>query len=208
MARIRVKAGQVGKQVRRVMLERLKRHASGLGEMVVAQARQRINNKGDTTHRYPELWDHPGSYRKGGQPLRDTGLLFNGLTSEATPTETGIKVKLISNQFYAVYHQQAGNMSGEFKTAGPNFIPLTRKAKRLYDKFQTMLDRGQGVAFDDDGNVDVEANGGTVRLIKGKDFIMAWQGVTVPQRKIFNLPPEDVAAIASEVRRIAAGRAD
>lgn len=205
MAHIRVSPGKVGDAVRKVMLQRLRN--SNMGELLVAQAKRRISTGGDSTHRYSELWDHPASYRKGGQPLRDTGLLMNGLTSETTPTRDGVSIKLISAQFYAVYHQQPGNSKGYFKTSGPNFIPLTRKAKRLYDKMQTMLDRGQGIEFDSDGNASVEANGATVELVRGKDFIMAWQGVKVPQRKIFNLPPEDVSEIAGEVRRIALGKA-
>ena len=31
---------------------------------------------------------------------------------------------------------------------------------------------------------------------------MAWKGVTVPQRKIFNLPPENVAEIKAHIAQI------
>ena len=49
-----------------------------------------------------------------------------------------------------------------FTTKGPNFIPMSPKGRR-----------------------------GEPKLKYGKDFIIAKGGVTVPQRKIFNLPPED-----------------
>jgi len=36
-------------------------------------------------------------------------------------------------------------------------------------------------------------------LVEGKDYIIAWNGVDVPQRKIFNMPPENRQELANAV---------
>ena len=37
--------------------------------------------------------------------------------------------------------------------------------------------------------------------IEGKDYIIAWDGVEVPQRKIFNTPPENIKALSKNIGR-------
>ncbi len=95
------------------------------------------------------------SYRAGGQPLRDTGRLLRSLSAKAKATgPTKVSVVLRGEQ-YGIYHEKG------FKTSGPNYIPLTKKGKR---KHQT------------------GSNPETEDLVRGKDFTMAWNGVTVPAR--------------------------
>ena len=38
-------------------------------------------------------------------------------------------------------------------------------------------------------------------LKEGKDYIIAWDGVEVPQRKIFNTPPENIKALSKNIGR-------
>lgn len=112
----------------------------------------------------------PG-YRNGGQPLRDTGHLMRSLNATATTGADGITVS-VRGAGYGAY-QNAG-----FSTTGPNFIPLTRKGARNYA-------------------------GGTAlvpgRLQQGKDYIMAWQGVTVPARNFVEPTPEDFHVIGNSI---------
>jgi hypothetical protein len=100
------------------------------------------------------------SYRNNGQPLRDTGKMYRGLNSKVSKkNDTTLSVTL-RGPIYALFQDKG------FKTSGPNFIPLTRKAAR-----------GHGTG----NNPNAEG------LKRGKDFIMAWRGVTVPSRP-FLLP--------------------
>ena len=161
---------RVGSAVVREVSERLPRAQIHL--ILVAQARRRMANGGDTDFRYPELWDHPGSYRQGGQPLLDTGLLAASLNGTTEERPGGLRATL-QGPVHAVYHQNG------FTTKGPNFIPLTLKAKRTHRRGANPRDEG---------------------LEEGKDYIMAWNGVTVPQRKIYNMPPENRAEIVESLQ--------
>lgn len=152
-----------------------------LGELLVSQAKRRIASGGDSSMRYPDLWNHPKSYRRGGQPLRDTGRLMNSLFGETVVTDDTITARLKTNESYVVGHQEG------FKTNGPNFIPLTLKAKRTHRPGMNPKDEG---------------------LIPGVDYVMAWGGVTVPARPIFSLPPEDVSEIVDTVRMAVKGQAN
>jgi hypothetical protein len=101
-------------------------------------------------------------YRNGGHPLRDTGELYRSLA--ATGMNKGQSIQLrMQGLIYGLYQDQG------FTTKGPNYIPLTMKGKR-----------GHGT-----GNNPNKEN-----LSRGKDFIMAWKGVTVPARP-FILPTRD-----------------
>lgn len=155
---------------------RRKIRASGVDKVLIAQAQRRINARGDSTHRYPELWaTRVGKgQRAGGQPLRDTGKLASSLRSKSRVNETGVEFALVPGVKYAEGHQTG------YTTKGPNFIPLTAKAKR----------HRKGVDPKDEG------------LVLGEDYIMAWGGVSVPQRKIFNTPPEDVRELADEIKSV------
>lgn len=153
---------------------------SRLGEVLLDQALERIDQAGDSEHRYPELWATKRGigYRQGGEPLQDTGRLKQSLHTETIATGDGIRVSLRSGVSYAELHQHGG------KTKGPNFIPLTLKARRTHRT-----------------GVDPKTEG----LIEGEDYVMAWGGVTVPQRKIFNLPPENVRDIKRSIVRAIEG---
>jgi hypothetical protein len=101
-------------------------------------------------------------YRNGGHPLRDTGDLFRSLHADGITVGETIRIKMGGNK-YGLYQDRG------FKTKGPNYIPLTMKGKR-----------GHGT-----GNNPNKEN-----LSRGKDFMMAWKGVTVPARP-FILPTRD-----------------
>lgn len=101
----------------------------------------------------------PG-YRNGGHPLRDTGQMYRELTATGrTPHAHGIKITL-RGPAHALYQDRG------FSTNKPNYIPLTKKGKRGHGTGQNPMAEG---------------------LIRGKDFTMAWGGVTVPSRP-FLLP--------------------
>lgn len=160
---MRVPVGQLGVRIAQDVRRKLRRHR--VDRVLVSNARRRISNRGDSEHRYPDLWNHPGSYRRGGQPLRDTGRLSSSLTSTISDTPRGVTLTLVSPLPYAQAHQEG------FETSGPNFIPLTQKAKRRHRKGADPAEEG---------------------LVRGVDYVMAWNGVSVPQRKIYNMPSEDV----------------
>lgn len=100
------------------------------------------------------------SYRKDGQPLRDTGALkasFFLHSQNATPTEL---MSTVASPFPHAVYQHTG-----FKTNGPNFIPLTRKAARMHRP-----------------GADPRSEG----LEPEVDYVMAWSGVHVPARPIID----------------------
>lgn len=152
-------------------LERAARNAlkakmkrANLGKHLVHFAQRRMDNGGDSTHRYPELWDHPRSIRAGKTPLVDKGRLKRSLRAKTTFRAKQVWYKLSSRRpLIAAAHQKG------FTTRGPNFIPLMRKAY-AHETGVDPLDEG---------------------LIRGRHYVIAQNGVTVPQRKIFNWPPED-----------------
>ena len=102
------------------------------------------------------------SYRKGGKPLNDDGILRASRQIKYNlvfESEGAAIICLSSNAIYANWQQNG------FKTKGPNFIPLT-KAARLRHVLH------QNPAWED--------------LEEGVDYIMAWKGVNVPARPIID----------------------
>ena len=168
-----------------------------------------MDRGGDSTHHYPDLWDHPKSYRQGGQPLLDTRThIYNQLTSRCEVAGDIVRLILLG-PLMALWHQDG------FKTKGPNFIPLTLKARRNAAQF-TRLARNRSHAIRRH-----RAVAGTLRaaaalrelrradealeaagFIEGETYVMAWKGVTVPQRKIFNTPPEDVRELSEPIKEV------
>lgn len=222
--------GSAGAQIQREILARLR--AAPVGERLVAQAKRRIRNSGDSTVTYPDLWasgvtiqfgSTPGEraglrrkrkgqedagrkrltrtegkpFRAGGTPLRDTGALYSTLDHEATNVPGGRRWALTTPMKHALM-QQAG-----YSTKGPNFIPLTKKARRNWTKLKPLKKAYQEAIRRKDyvGARRVEEQLDAAGLIEGTTYIMAWKGVTVPARPIFNLPPEDRAEIRATVRR-------
>lgn len=190
-----------------------------IGVTVVQQAKRRMTRGGDSTHTYPDLWNHPRSMRRGGQPLLDTKTtIYAHLNSAQIVRPRSIEVSLRSggpNPKVALYHQHG------FKTKGPNFIPLTAKAKRNASKFGPLMKKRSAILKEQRRAAKARGRnnslGGFVRFIQrlravdaeieragfieGETYIMAWNGVDVPMRKIFNLPPEDIAEIKRVVKK-------
>lgn len=178
MATIRVDSRRLPAEVQRQVQARLTQAGPALAELLRSQAVRRIENSGDSQHRYPELWaTRTGlGVRAGGRPLDDRGILKNSLYGRHERTSRGMSVSLAVGETgrYAVFHQ-AG-----FSTPGPNVIPLSFRARR----FRTVA--------------AMRAAG----LRRGTDYLVARRGVTVPQRKLYNMPPENRFEIAAELRRL------
>jgi len=175
MASLPIKPSRLGRAVAVKVMERLSR--GGFEQIVVSQAQRRIANGGDSQHTYPDLWDppFPARRRAGDQPLRDSGRGMSTLNgrSETKTTRGTLTLSIqLRGLLYMVYHQHG------FETDGPNFIPLTNKAFITHVKGRNPNEEG---------------------LEPGVDFIMAWNGVSVPQRKVFNTPPEDVAELRDAI---------
>lgn len=194
MARKRVATGRIGVVVKRAIVAALT--STDLSVILLSQAIRRVENGGDTTHRYPTLaadkWE--GHWRAGGNPLKDTGKLLNGLTSKQTVEGDTIRVSVFTDELYPVYHQHG------FRTKGPNFVPLTQDAKDRYPEFAAITARGK------DFEKEAESKG-FFRTGPKRNYFMAWQGVTVPQRKIVNMAPENIAefrGVISDIIRKAA----
>lgn len=183
--------------------------AARLDRLLVVQAKRRMDNGGDSTHRYLDLWDHPKSFRKGGQPLLDTRTsIYDRLDSRQVVRGRSLTLMLVG-PLIALFHQNG------YTTKGPNFIPLTLKARRNASMFKRLM-RVRSVAAQflraasgsprvvdalrrlRSADDDLERAG----FVRGETYVMAWQGVTVEQRKIFNLPPENVAELKREIQRI------
>lgn len=110
-------------------------------------------------------------YRNGGQPLRDTGRLMRSIRVRVVSDSGGMKAVVVG-EGYGKPHEKG------FSTKGPNFIPLTQKGARAYKA---------GVAF---------VPG---RLVPGKDYIVARNGVTVPARPFIQPTRQDMRNIGLSV---------
>ena len=102
------------------------------------------------------------SYRAGGKPLRDTGQMMREMGAKSLTVGKNIQITMYG-PLHAIFHEVG------FETSGPNFIPLTKKGKRSHATGQNPAKEG---------------------LAQGKDYIMAWGGVTVPKRP-FMVPTND-----------------
>lgn len=135
------RAGVAPKETRRVKISKTRKGPGGRLKVV--------------TEEVTEYLIAGESYRKGGQPLRDTGNLQRSIGARAAKVgPTKLEVTM-SGALYGIFHELG------FTTEGPNFIPLTRKGKRGH---------ATGANPEKEG------------LQRGKDFTMAWGGVTVPKR--------------------------
>ena len=65
----------------------------------------------------------PEIRRRGGEPLRDTGALYQSVTQRATKTPNGAQSEVGSPLMHGLYQQNG------ITTKGPNFIPITARAK-------------------------------------------------------------------------------
>jgi phage gpG-like protein len=122
----------------------------------------RIAKAGDRLRKAQERAYNAASYRRGGNPLLDTGRLRASFFTKYNfvfEAEKAAVVVIASSAFYAKWHQTG------FKTKGPNFIPLSLKAKREHE-------RGVNPAHEG--------------LEYGVDYVMAWRGVKVPARPMID----------------------
>lgn len=122
------------------------------------------------------------SYRNGGHPLRNTGKLERSLNAKGTTISTGMMITLRGVK-YALFQDRG------FTTTKPNYIPISLKGARGH---------GTGMNPRKEG------------LRKGKDYMMAWGGVTVPARP-FLLPTQreikDIGrSIAMSLKNILKGK--
>jgi hypothetical protein len=154
--------------------------ADRLDQVLVGQAKGRIDNSGDSEITYKGLWAdtaHTRSgkphYRVGGKPLIDTRTtIYDRLNGDFAVFTDALEF-FLRGTLHALFHNDG------FTTKGPNFIPFTLRARRIHRK-------GQDPALEG--------------LEEGEDYIMAWAGVTVPARPIFRFAPEDREEIVFSVR--------
>lgn len=111
------------------------------------------------------------SYRNGGHPLRDTGILYGSLGAQGAATSTGLRVTLRGPK-YGLYQDRG------FSTKGVNYIPLTLAAKR-----------GHGT-----GN-----NPGAEGFSLGKDYLLARRGVRVPSRPFLLPTREEMIGVGKSI---------
>jgi hypothetical protein len=111
------------------------------------------------------------SYRQGGQPLIDTGKLIGSLGASGLKSGNGIQITMQGRK-YGLYQDRG------FRTKGPNFIPLTKKGKRGHATGRNPNEEG---------------------LAKGKDFLMAWRGVTVPSRPFIMPTRDDLRRLGTDI---------
>lgn len=107
----------------------------------------------------------PNLFRKGGKALSDTGALKASFSHVTNNTPKGGIVQIGSPLDRAGFHQSG------FTTSGPNYVPLTSRARK----------------------------GWNPKLIRGHDFIMFAKGVTVPARpmvRLTNQNRKDIIRIA------------
>jgi len=185
--------GELKEQILRVLNRK-----TGANRVLVANAKRRIRNGGDSEIKYPELWASRKQvgYRKAGRPLRDTGRLMNSLSSDSSRTGDEVTWALLDGTGYGVKHQYG------FTNRGPVAIPLNRRAARIIPKesphdpellvLQT-LKRAPTLK---------EAQ----RHPRKYDFYVMEHDTIVPPRPIFNTPPEDIRVatktIARAIRRL------
>ncbi len=149
-------------------------------QLLVNQAKRRIDRGGDSEVRYKRLWadsfrSRQGgrSFRRGGKPLLDTRQhVYNTLNGTRTRTSQAI-IYHLRGSLAALFHHKG------FTTKGPNYIPLTLRGRREHRKGADPRDEG---------------------LVQSVDYIMAWRGVSVPARPIYRHAPEDRREIISTIR--------
>jgi phage gpG-like protein len=165
----------------------------GASRVLVANAKKRIRNSGDSEIKYPELWASRNEvgYRKGGKPLRDTGRLMNSLSNDTRINRDGVEWILLDGVGYGVKHQEG------FTNLGPVAVALNRKASRI-------------IPSESPHDPDVLEQQDLRRaptLKEAKlhprkyDFYVLQNDTNVPARPIFNTPPEDTVSAVKIISR-------
>ena len=148
-----------------------------IDNLMVAQARRRIDNSGDSEIRYKPL-KQIGSERSqdpSAKPLRDTSVHIYDRLGGGIASTSNDEVRFFLRGPLLAYWHHVG-----YRTKGPNFIPLTRAAARTHRK-----------------GMDPRIEG----LVPGVDYFMAWGGVTGPARPIYRVAPEDREEIVDAIIR-------
>ena len=138
-----------------------------LEQVIVAQSQRNIDEGLS-----PPMKDI-GSFRDDGKPLFDTGNNVRGTLFGTRQRNTDGVAFILMGSLIALYHQEG------FKTEGPNFIPLTIKARRTHVTGNNPEDEG---------------------LERGVDYFMAWKGVDVPARRFFRFGDREKAEILQAVQ--------
>lgn len=179
--------GRIASEIGKVIADRIE--AARLDQVLVANARRRIRNSGDSEIRYETLWMTRNNlgYRAGGVPLRDTGILMNSITGRTTRQDNDIALSLVDSTpgSYAILQNDG------FTNPPPIVIPLTRRATRMVPARSP---------HDLDSLVPRLLNAG---MIEGPldDFIISLTETTVPARPIARMPPEDVQSMTRALVR-------
>ena len=117
------------------------------------------------------------SFRAGGKPLLDEGRAKDSFGHQVKWEGDSPVVEITTTEAYLQYHDTG------FRTKGPNFIPLTREAKNKKRENPT-------------------ASPDRLGLVPGIDYVMAWAGVTVPQRRLFHFTPANSKQIADTLAKL------
>lgn len=182
MTKVIVKVNQAGGGMQRAIVRAI--GSARLDQVLVANAKRRIDSGGDSTHKYPELWaTRTGlGYRSGGQPLRDTGTGYNSMTGETVVRSDRVSLSLIDGSPDA---RMLKNQNGGIEP-GPNYVALTRR----------------GARFDPSGMGKKEMRAAAINsgLREGKDgdFIVIGDA-EIPSRLVYNDPPEDIRDLTEAV---------
>ena len=110
-------------------------------------------------------------FRRGGQPLRNTGALARSLAADARMKKGVITIQM-RGLHYGLYQDRG------FKTKGPNFIPLNNRAVVRHATGRNPQSEG---------------------LVAGKDYLMAWRGVTVPARPFIMPTTDDLTVLGKSI---------
>jgi hypothetical protein len=192
----------------RELLQRLGQDGANLGLVLVMQAKKRIRTKGADVGGYARLWADTAKlkvwkgrgknkkqveiphYRAGGTPLADTGNLLQSLNGTTKAIQNGVRL-FLRGPLYAVFQHHG------FKTSGGNVIPFTRAAAR--GGARKWIKQLQGDA-------KTKAEGKQKQAMERKEFMYAKNGVTVPARPIFAMPPAAKAELARAIARALGAR--
>ena len=156
----KIKINNFRRTVRKIAKDQLDKLGQEIASEMADQITETFRNSGQPGEPWMPLWadNVEGHYRSGGKPLSDTGELAASFQRPAVSIQGNVlTVTMLSSADYARWHQDG------YSTDGPNYIPITYKGKT------------QHVA-----GADPKKEG----LIQGVDYVMAWNGVDVPQRKM------------------------
>lgn len=147
-----------------------------LGSRQVTEMRQRKMADGRVVVKPTKVTEYlvkGQSYRSGGQPLRDTGNLMRSVNARARKLGPSKIEVVLTGPIYGIYQERG------FTTGGPNYIPMSLKGKRQHATGNDPAKEG---------------------LQYGKDYIMAWGGVTVPPRPFLVPTTQEWSDIGRTIR--------